>query len=90
MEKFRFYGCGYEMSGNKKRRISSDVVLVVIGVASILSLQQCDSDDNCRYVYRSLHEKLIERWGMLRSQDRFNSLLHFISMHSNQEDFLTV
>lgn len=42
------------MSNNKKRRISSDVILVVIGVAAILSLQQCDPDDNCRYVYRSL------------------------------------
>lgn len=41
------------MSNDKKRRISGDVVLVLVGVVAVLSLQCCDSDNDCRYVYQS-------------------------------------
>lgn len=40
--------------------------------------------------FNSIHEKLIERWHQLGSQNNLPSLLHFSSLRGNEEDFLTV
>jgi len=49
----------------KNKRISSDVVLVVVGIVTVVALQQCDADDGCRYVYRSMTDCESE-WGVGR------------------------
>ncbi len=45
------------MGDNRKKWLSSDVMLVLVGaVVVVTALNQCDAEGGCRYTYRSLDD----------------------------------